>query len=207
MIIIETNLNYRKPLIPLDLRQINYIILHHPSWSIASPRQIHNDVLIDPEKKNWNGFPYNEYIEKDGTVYIGRGDNVGSQCAGMNSVSYGICCEGDYDVELTMPQAQKESLIERIKYNRSRFPNYKSTVPHKQFGDTSCPGKYFPIVEILKIIEAADITVDEAMKIIQDNSIINSPEYWNKVRDTTKNFDQYVINVGKRIQELKVLTK
>lgn len=144
--VINTNFKYAKPLIPLDLDNVKYIILHHPEAEMASPEQIHQWHL----ENDWAGFAYNEYIRKDGTVIIGRGDFIGAQCAGMNSSSYGICCEGNYEVETTMPEAQLKSVIERIAFNKARFKNYKCTAPHSQFGSTACPGKYFPLARILK---------------------------------------------------------
>lgn len=59
------------------------------------------------------------------------------------------------------------------------------------------------IVKELKESEAVKVTVEEALDIQVKEGVINSPEYWKKVIDTTKNFDQYVINVSKKILELK----
>jgi hypothetical protein len=186
--------------IPLNLDNVKYIVLHHPKATTASPDEINEWHL----GKGWNGgFGYNEYVRKDGTVYIGRGDNIGAQCQNYNSKSYGICCEGNYEIETEMPEAQKLAVIERIRFNKPRFPNYQLTAPHSQFVETECPGKYFPMVEILKRIEVVNVTVDEALAIQVAAGVINSPEYWKKVVDTTKNFDQYVINVGKKLQELR----
>lgn len=203
MNIIQTNFNYRKPLAPLDLNNVQYIIVHHPKWKVVSPEEIHVDVLTDPAKKDWSGFPYNEYIRKDGTVHIGRGDHIGSQCANMNSISYGICCEGDYDVELVMPEAQKKALIERIRYNRARFPNYKNTGPHWMFSDTSCPGKYFPMAEILKRIEVINLNIEEAKQVLLEEKVISSKDYWEKVIDTTFNMDKLFINMATKLKEIK----
>lgn len=181
--VIQTNFRYRIPLIPLDLDRVNYIVVHHPAWKNVNPDEIHTDVLTDPSKKDWAGFPYNEYIRKDGTAYIGRGDFIGAQCAGYNSISYGICCEGDYDTEVIMPEIQKQALIERIKYNKARFPNYRFTVPHSRFSETSCPGKWFPMAEILKGVETVNLSFDDALKVLLNKGIINSPDYWCNYKD------------------------
>lgn len=202
MKIIETNFTYRKPLTPLNLNDVNYIIIHHPAWKSVTPHEIHIDVLTDPLKKDWNGFPYNEFVTKDGTVYIGRGDNIGAQCQGYNSISYGICCEGNYNEEVYMPEAQKSALVERIKYNRARFKNYKATVPHWQLSsDTECPGKYFPMAELLKRIEVIKMTLDEAIAMQVEEGVINSPDYRKKVCDTTIFEKEYVISVANKLCE------
>lgn len=199
MNIIKTNFSYEKPLIQLDINKVNYIVLHHPEAITASPEEIHQWH----KNQGWSGFGYNEYTRKDGTVYIGRGDYIGAQCQGYNSIGYGICCEGNYDKELIMPEVQKKALVERISINRARFPNYKATVQHNLLYSTKCPGKNFPLAEILKRIEVINLTIDEALKIQVEEGVINSPDYWKKVIDTTINFDQYVINVSKKILEFK----
>lgn len=160
MKIIQTNFSYRKPLIPLSVENVEYIIIHHPAWENASAEMIHIDVLNDPKKVTWCGFPYNEYIRSDGVVYIGRGDHIGSQCANMNSKSYGISFEGNFDIREEMPQEQFESGIERLLFHVKRFPNLKGIMPHKAFANTSCPGKFFPINELISRVYG-EIDIDK----------------------------------------------
>ena len=171
--------------IPLDLNKVLYIIVHHIDAAYANPSDINQWHL----NNGWSGgFGYNEYIRKDGTVYIGRGDNIGAQCAGMNSSSYGIACEGDYDVETVMPIAQFNSLVERIKFNSARFPNFLETTPHSRFVNTSCPGKYFPFLRMLQEINKLQSSLDEAnsideefkanLELLQSYGKISSPQYW-----------------------------
>ena len=149
MNIIETNFNYRWPPIPLNLDAVQYIVIHHTAWIDGTPQMIHDDVLADPAKKNWAGFPYNEMIMKDGTVYIGRGDNQGAHAEGYNKESYGIACEGDFNLQVFMLADQYISLIERVKYHKKRFPQAQ-IVLHRDLNKTDCPGRYFP----------ADIKID-----------------------------------------------
>ncbi|MCX7708738.1 MAG: peptidoglycan recognition protein family protein [Clostridia bacterium] len=140
MNVIQTNFRYRSTLTPLNLNNIQYIIIHHSASETSAPEQIHQWHLAN----GWSGFGYNEYIRKDGTVYIGRGDHIGAHCSGLNSVGYGICCEGNYSAEKSMPQAQLDALLERIRFNKSRFPAVKSIMGHRDLNSTDCPGKYFP---------------------------------------------------------------
>jgi hypothetical protein len=138
----------KHPLVPLKLEDIKYIIIHHLKAKSATWQ----DIDRWHREQSWDCIGYNEYIKKDGTVYICRGDNVGAHCAGYNSVSYGIACEGDYDAENTMPQAQFDALVSRINFNKAIFLNYKCTVAHSYFYDTACPGKYFPLAQVLEAI-------------------------------------------------------
>lgn len=140
MKIIQTNFEWRGKLTPLKVEDVQYIIIHHAAVKTASPEAIHKYHL----GRGWAGIGYNEYIAKDGTVYICRGDHVGAHTAGWNDKAYGICVEGNYEVEQGMPEVQFSALVERVKYNQARFPNLKGIAPHKQFAATACPGKNFP---------------------------------------------------------------
>lgn len=146
MNVIQTNFKFNVPLSPLDLKEVQYIVVHHAAATIASPEDVHAWHL----KRGWSGFGYNEMIRKNGDVYIGRGLNVGAHCKGRNSVSIGILCEGDYDnIDKVMPEEQYESLLERIRYYKSIFPNKVQLMPHKTFVETVCPGRYFPMAAII----------------------------------------------------------
>lgn len=172
---IDTNFKYLKPLIPLNLDKVFFIVLHHTASKTATPEQIHQWHL----DAGFNGFGYNEYIRKDGTVYIGRGDHIGAQTANMNSKSYGICVEGNYDVEEEMPKAQLNSLVNRIKYNKDRFKNDVKVEKHSLFNPTSCPGKHFPFHNVLEELYNQN-NLDVALKMLVDNNIIVSPDYWKQ---------------------------
>ena len=154
MKIINTNLNYKNPLIPLDLNKVEYVFIHHIDARIATVEDIHKWHL----NNGWNGFGYNEYIRKDGTVYIGRGDHIGAHCQGYNSKSYGIACEGNYEFEKDMPQAQFDSLVTRVKHHVSRLPKGDSikVMPHSQYFKTSCPGRFFPMAKLYEELSKKD---------------------------------------------------
>ncbi len=146
MNIIKANVKFNKPLIPFKLEHVSKIILHHLQSTSATVEVIHQWHLDN----GWAGIGYNEYITKDGVVYICRGDNIGAHCQGHNSTGYGIAVEGDYSKELYMPKVQMDALVERIVYNKNRFKNYIGTFPHSYFVNTECPGRYFPMTEIVK---------------------------------------------------------
>jgi hypothetical protein len=150
--IITRNLKWRGTLTPLPLENVENIIIHHTESLVGTVEQVHQWHL----NNGWAGIGYNEYITKNGNVYIGRGDNVGAHCAeGINNYnfnSYGICCEGNYEVEKDMPTAQYQSLVERIKLHKLRFRNLKRIDGHRVFTSTACPGKYFPLEKLKKSV-------------------------------------------------------
>lgn len=195
MNVVELNLQYRNELTPLNLTKVGYVVLHHPEAVTATPEQIHQWHL----ENGWAGAGYNEYIRKDGTVYIMRGDNVGAQCLYYNSVSYGICCEGDYGKEQTMPQAQFDSLVERLRYHQSRFPNAK-IVGHRELCNTACPGKYFPLQQAIDKLNKSPL--DEALEFINSKVAIDV-NLWNQKSKDVEYLDILLIKIANAWKEGK----
>lgn len=140
--IVTDKLQPKEPLTPLDLKNVAYIIVHHAKASKCT----WEDINRWHKGNGWNCAGYGEFIAKSGEVYILRGDNVGAHCAdnkkNYNPISYGICLEGDYDVE-EIPQVQLTALIQRVRFNQARMKS-ATVVPHKKLTATDCPGKKFP---------------------------------------------------------------
>jgi N-acetylmuramoyl-L-alanine amidase len=151
MNILSSNLKF-KPLTPLDLSKVEYIIIHHLKAITATPNDIHKWHL----DRGWSGAGYNEYIRKDGMVYIMRGDNQGAHTLNYNSKSYGIAIEGDYETETSMPDAQFNSLTKRAHYHLKRLPKVREIGGHKDYDSTSCPGRNFPMIRLRKAVNDMD---------------------------------------------------
>jgi len=144
--VVSANLEWKEKLTPLKPEEVKYIIVHHAAVKEASPEAIHRNHI----GRGWAGIGYNEYIRKDGTVYICRGDHVGAHTKGWNDKSYGICVEGNYEEETAMPEAQFNALVQRIAVNKARFPNLEGIKEHNDFVATACPGRYFPMGRLLE---------------------------------------------------------
>ncbi len=126
----------------------DYIILHHSASSNASVEAIHNYHI---NGRGWTGIGYNFYVRKDGSIYRGRPeDTIGAHTEGYNSRSIGICAEGNFEVE-TMPDVQKRVIIELLRELGKRYTNAQIK-RHKDFAATACPGKNYPLNEIIQAV-------------------------------------------------------
>lgn len=123
----------------------NRIILHHFAGSGFTVDQIHQMHL----NQGWSGIGYHFYIRQDGSIYRGRPEHtIGAHAKGANADSIGICHEGDYEKERVMPEIQKQASVWLLNdlYNRyGKLP----VVGHRDVMATACPGKYFPLEEIV----------------------------------------------------------
>jgi N-acetyl-anhydromuramyl-L-alanine amidase AmpD len=148
-----------------------YIVLHHRAGD-GNVQSIHNTHL----KNGWTGIGYHFYVRKDGGIYRGRPvDMVGAHTTNYNSISIGVCFEGNFENE-SMSATQIKAGQELISYLRSLYPNAE-VKGHRDFNSTACPGKKFPFKDIKKGETA--MTVTEAIKIIKDKT---------KIEDNTINF-------------------
>jgi len=160
MNIIETNLNFSK----LDKRgATNRLILHHTGVEVLqSVEVIHN---YHKNSLNYAGIGYHFYVRKDGQVYRGRPeDTIGAHAYGSNSDSIGICAEGNFEKE-TMSDAQRNSIVELLKYLTGKY-SISKIQGHKDVCQTSCPGKNYPMQEIIDLVNKKDGT--QATKSIVD---------------------------------------
>lgn len=181
MKVVDANLTFRSPLKPLDLANLDFIILHHMEAVSATAQQVHQWHL----DKGWWGNGYNEYIRKDGTTYICRGNHEGAHTAGYNENGYGIGVEGNYEVEEQMPKAQFDALIERIRFHKARLNNNVKLVGHGDLTNTSCPGKNFPMMRIHQEATRPEVPAwkFEGIDKLAEMDLLNTPEEWKKKID------------------------
>lgn len=191
--IIETNLRFNGA---LSYRtKTNYIVLHHAEATKASVEDIHRWHL----NNGWAGIGYNYYIRKDGSVYRGRPcDAVGAHCQGYNSVSVGICAEGNYESE-SMPAAQWQAILELVSELKKIYPGAQ-VVGHKELNATACPGQNYPLEEIKAgrgPVESEDdimalegwqvVEGQKALQSLADKGLVKNPEVWAKEKELAKN--------------------
>lgn len=132
----ETNLKFGD-MTPRS-KVLEYIIIHHTaSTAKETVEQIHNFHI---NNNGWAGIGYHFYIRKDGTIYKGRDEKyAGAHCENYNSVSLGICLEGNFEIEKPT-EKQIQSVTDLVKYLRKKYGDFK-LVGHRDLNATACPGK------------------------------------------------------------------
>lgn len=144
MNIIDSNLKFRGLAYGNNPRKI---ILHHAAATNCSIEDIHNWHLHN----GWSGCGYHYFIRKNGSIYKGRPENsLGAHCINYNAISIGICVEGNYMAEY-MPLAQKNSLIELVRYLCIKY-GIKEIYGHGELNSTDCPGSNYPLSQIRREI-------------------------------------------------------
>ncbi|MEG2786463.1 MAG: N-acetylmuramoyl-L-alanine amidase [Romboutsia sp.] len=186
----------------------NKIIIHHPEW--------YGDIQGLNSMMRTMGFTmvgYNYYVRKDGSVWQGRPVNVTSgNCYGQNNHSIGVCFEGNYDKDASMPSAQFNAGVELIKYLENEY-NIHEVNGHKHYYNTDCPGRNFPLSRMLKAVSSSGssekpsnglVTQHGKCTVIVDKLTIrekpstNSAAVGSYSRGESVNYDYYVDNDGYR---------
>lgn len=141
MDIINANLSFRNGLTFGNNPKM--VILHHAEAKICSIEDVHRWHL----ENGWSGCGYHYFVRKNGIIYIGRSEKaVGAHCLGYNSVSIGICAEGNFECE-DMGQEQYNSILGLTRCMFSKY-GISKVYGHKELYSTDCPGKNFPLDRI-----------------------------------------------------------
>lgn len=181
MYIIETNLKFHSM---TKRSSTERIFLHHSACSSCTAEQIHQWHL----NNGWEGAGYHFLVRKDGQIYRLRPEAfVGAHAYGSNYNSIGICAEGNFENE-SMPEAQKNSLIELVSYLKGKY-GISKVLKHSDVNNTACPGKNYPFNEIVngKVEER-----NEVSGIIADiQSKLNSKYGYNIAIDNIYGVDTH----------------
>lgn len=138
-------------------KETNYIVVHHTQevgkHDVDEIHQWHRNRRTK-DGKPWAGIGYHYYVRKDGEIYQGRprnkkGAHVNDEVHNYNSVTIGVCFEGDFRTEM-MGEGQLEASIMLLSILSLGYGNIDICTHHHLDKRRSCPGKNFPIKELIK---------------------------------------------------------
>lgn len=147
-------------------RGTKYIVIHHVgrrgSYSVEDIHQWHLDRKTNG--KPWAGIGYHYYIRKSGEIFQGRprnkkGAHVNDEVHNYNSVTIGVCFEGDFRTEV-MDEKQLEASIMLLSVLSLGYGNIDICKHSYLDRRASCPGDNFPFEELIKRVH------DEKQKFI-----------------------------------------
>ncbi|MEE1042981.1 MAG: N-acetylmuramoyl-L-alanine amidase, partial [Clostridia bacterium] len=112
----------KQPLQGLNINKVDSIALHH----MASDLDV-KGIERAHINQGWRAIGYNFWVAFDGTVYEGRGFNLGAGVEGHNGHIISIGFQGDYhSKERKMPDEQFNSGVVIINYVLSKVPSIKT---------------------------------------------------------------------------------
>ena len=143
----------KEPLIPLIIKNVDSIAFHHmahETWDVKDVEKYH--VF----ENGWDAIGYNYWIAFDGTIYEGRGLNIGAGVLFHNSHILSIGLQGDFEKQMPTDE-QYKSARELVYFLKEKIPGIKNIGCHRDWNATACPGKNF---DIKKITEYNDMEAE-----------------------------------------------
>jgi len=182
--VIDRNLKFTGPF----TRRVktDTLVLHHAAAMSCTVEDIHRWHLAN----GWLGIGYHYFVSKLGGIYLGRPENVmGAHAESHNDHTIGICAEGDFEKE-TMPTPQKKAIIALVKDILARHPGVE-IVGHRDLNATLCPGRNYPLDEIVTaasgtlILGPAQATIEQAQAWAKSRQAAQvfidlAPLYWQE---------------------------
>lgn len=149
-------------------RDWKHIVLHHSATLQGSLASIHREhsQRVDAQGKPWRGIAYHFVIGngqgmRDGEVQATFRWDEQTEGAHAGDLEYnqqgiGICLIGNFDE--TSPTAAQllsvQTLVSRLQ-KQFRIPT-EQVVAHRSVKATSCPGKYFPMQQMVTALSPAE---------------------------------------------------
>ena len=132
-------------------KKTTLIVLHHAAATECIAEDIHRWHLAN----GWAGIGYHYLVRKDGSIHRGRPeDTVGAHALNSNSISVGVCFEGNFETE-TMPDLQLTAGAELVADLMRRYQLGVNAIRgHRDVNATACPGSNFPFEAITVAAEA-----------------------------------------------------
>ena len=163
-----------EPLQPLNLSKVDSIALHHMATDtdVKGIEKMHVN-------QGWRAIGYNFWVAFDGTVYEGRGFNLGAGVDNQNGHIISIGFQGDYhSKDKKMSDAQFNAGIDIIRYVLENVPSIRKIGGHKDFMATACPGQYFPSEEMKSLKKRDELTMAQ-FEELKDMLTNLQPKYYD----------------------------
>lgn len=128
----------------LNPKKVKYLIVHCTATAEGVDFTV-ADVDRWHRAQGWDGIGYHYLVYRDGSIHEGRSTTrVGAHCAGMNSVSIGVCYVGGCAPDGHTPKdtrtiKQKAALVTLLSRLKRTYPGVR-IVGHNHFNKgKACP--------------------------------------------------------------------
>lgn len=176
-----------------------YITVHNTGNPNASAFANSSYVISVDQYKSWHftigpgeiyqQLPINEiaWHAGDGETGIGNTQSIGIEIAEVDGAE----------------ETAIKFIAELIKVTGINIDN---VVPHKRWSNKNCPRLILPhwtdFVSNIKqeLLKTQNMTLEQALKIFEDNKIMDTPAYWKNATNVVKYLDELIIDTAKFIK-------
>lgn len=118
--------------------------IHHTAGSERGAEGMRSIQRYHMDTKGWNDIAYSFVVDRDGTIYEGRGVAIaGGHTEGDNSRSHAICAMGNYDVDRPTDELLA-SIVALARHGKDEEWWVPTCRGHREApgASTACPGQY-----------------------------------------------------------------
>ena len=155
------NFLYRRPdyLPDNKLENLDTIVIHHT----GNDNDIHTNTDYHMDNNRWSYLGYNYYVHNGIPVKVRGYQHQSAAVSDHNHHTISIAVQGNYDTNIPS-QADMEAVQFIIDEIKKDLPHIKYIKGHREFNDTSCPGKLFPL-KSLKLDKVEYVTKEELNEV------------------------------------------
>jgi len=120
---------------------VRYLFLHHSAGPDGGAQVVRSIQDFHQRVRSWQDVGYTWlYSPGSRTFYEGRGPAIhGAHTRGYNKVGHGLCVLGNYD-KAELPVHAIDDLAEWAYWHGGTW-GPDQYIPHRQMGETACPGR------------------------------------------------------------------
>ena len=132
---------------------VRYLFLHHSASPDGGPETVRAIQQFHQKSRGWADIAYTWlYSPRDRVFYEGRGPGIaGAHTQNYNKNGHAVCVLGNYENDL-LPVHAIEDLAGWAEWHRLAGWGPAVYTPHRQMGQTACPGRN--IIAVLTTINA-----------------------------------------------------
>jgi len=167
---------------------VKYLFLHHSAGPDGDAQVVRSIQDFHQRVRGWQDVGYTWlYSPASRTFYEGRGPAIhGAHTRGYNKVGHGLCVLGNYD-KAELPVHAIDDLAEWAYWHGGTW-GPDQYIPHRQMGETACPGRN--IMAVLNTINdlasgRSVVQVDaepdpDDLEMLRDADDLASMSWWER---------------------------
>ena len=140
---------------------VKYLFLHHSAGPDGGAQVVRSIQDFHQRVRGWQDVGYTWlYSPGSRTFYEGRGPAIhGAHTRGYNKVGHGLCVLGNYD-KAELPVHAIDDLAEWAYWHGGTW-GPDQYIPHRQMGETACPGRnVMAVLDQINVLASGKATPD-----------------------------------------------
>ena len=167
---------------------VRYLFLHHSAGPDGGAQVVRSIQDFHQHVRGWQDVGYTWlYSPQSRTFYEGRGPAIhGAHTRGYNKVGHGLCVLGNYD-KTELPVHAIDDLAEWAYWHGGTW-GPDQYIPHRQMGETACPGRnIMAVLDTINDLASGRSVVEvdaepdpDDLEMLRDADDLASMSWWER---------------------------